>query len=121
MVELVCHRVVVMYLGKVVETAPARTLATGAAHPYSRLLWAAVDPYTGLRMEGAEASRSWEISEADRPKTGCRFRDRCPVYHAKGEPAVCRDQETEPALTEVSSGHLVACHFPVRGGAARGA
>ena len=120
MVELVCHRVVVMYLGQVVEMAPARTLAAGAAHPYSRLLWAAVDPYTGLRMESAEASRSWEISEADRPKTGCRFRDRCPVYHAKGEPAVCRDKETEPALTEVSSGHFVACHFPIKSTDARG-
>src|SRR6185436_8129807 len=39
MVELIAHRVMVMYLGQVVEMAPARTLATRAAHPYSRLLW----------------------------------------------------------------------------------
>jgi oligopeptide transport system ATP-binding protein len=112
MVQLIAHRVMVMYLGRVVEMAPARSLAEGAAHPYSRLLWAAVDPYTGRRMELAMASGRWEISEGDRPRTGCRFRDRCPVYHAKGEPAICRDRETEPDLTEISPGHLVACHFP---------
>ena len=49
MVQLVAHRVLVMYLGQVVEMAPARTLATGAAHPYSRHLSASVDPFTGLR------------------------------------------------------------------------
>ena len=70
MVQLVAHRVMVMYLGQVVEMAPARTLATGAAHPYSRLLWAAVDPYTGLRTEPGGASARWEISEAERPRTG---------------------------------------------------
>ena len=64
----------VMYLGKVVETAPARVLAREPAHPYSRLLWSAVDPYTGRRME-AGAGRRWELSEGDRPRSGCRFRD----------------------------------------------
>lgn len=112
MVQLVAHRVMVMYLGKVVEMAPARVLAAEPAHPYSRLLWSAVDPYTGRRMETKGAPR-WELAEGDRPRTGCRFRDRCPVYQAKGEPAVCRDKETEPRLAEVSPGHAVACHFPV--------
>jgi oligopeptide/dipeptide ABC transporter ATP-binding protein len=110
MVELIAHRVIVMYLGQVVETAPASVLSQGAAHPYSRLLWSAVDPYTGLRTE--DAGKRWELSEGDRPQTGCRFRDRCPIYHAKGEPAMCRDAEMEPRLTEVSPGHHVACHFP---------
>jgi len=111
MVELIAHRVMVMYLGKVVETAPARVLAREPAHPYSRLLWSAVDPYTGRRME-AGTGRRWELSEGDRPRSGCRFRDRCPVYQAQGEPAVCRDKETEPTLTELAPGHTVACHFP---------
>jgi len=112
MVQLVAHRVMVMYLGQVLETAPARVLATEPAHPYSKLLWSAVDPYTGRRMETGGAQR-WELSEGDRPRAGCRFRDRCPVYHAKGEPAVCRDAETEPRLAEVSPGHFAACHFPL--------
>jgi peptide/nickel transport system ATP-binding protein len=71
-----------------------------------------VDPYTGRRIERTAAPMRWEISEGERPRSGCRFRDRCPVYHEKGEPAVCRDKETEPKLTEVSPGHFVACHFP---------
>jgi len=87
MVELVARLVMVMYIGQVVEMAPARTLAAGAAHPYSRLLWSAVDPYTGRRIERTAAPLRWEI-------------------------AACRDKETEPRLTEVSSGHLVACHLP---------
>jgi oligopeptide/dipeptide ABC transporter ATP-binding protein len=102
----------VMYLGQVVEMAPARALAAEPAHPYSKLLWSAVDPYTGRRLETTGTQR-WELSEVDRPQSGCRFRERCPVYHAKGEPAVCREKETEPRLTEVSSDRLVACHFPL--------
>jgi oligopeptide/dipeptide ABC transporter ATP-binding protein len=112
MVELIAHRVMVMYLGQIVELAPAGALAAGPAHPYSKLLWSAVDPYTGRRMETAGAG-GWELSEGERPKTGCRFRDRCPVYHAKGEPALCRDPESEPQLRELAFGRFVACHFPL--------
>jgi oligopeptide/dipeptide ABC transporter ATP-binding protein len=114
MVELVAHRVMVMYLGQVVETAPAHVLARQPAHPYSRLLWSAVDPYTGRRMEPT-AGAQWELFEGDRPRTGCRFRDRCPAYRAQGEPAVCRDPATEPRLAEIVPGHLAACHFPRTG------
>ncbi len=110
MVELIAHRVMVMYLGQVVELAPAGVLAAQPAHPYSRLLWSAVDPYTGRRMETGGAG-GWELSEGDRPKTGCRFRDRCPIYRARGEPALCRDRESEPRLRELAPGRLVACHF----------
>ncbi len=112
MVELVAHRVIVMYLGQVVELAPAGALAASPAHPYSRLLWSAVDPYTGRRTEASEATQ-WEISEGERPKTGCRFRDRCPVYRAKGEPALCAERDSEPRLRELASGRSVACHFPL--------
>jgi oligopeptide/dipeptide ABC transporter ATP-binding protein len=112
MVELIAHRVIVMYLGQVVETAPASRLSQGAAHPYSRLLWSAVDPYTGRRMESGGGRPRWELSEGERLRTGCRFRDRCPVYHAKGEPDVCREGDAGPELREVAAGHSVACHFP---------
>ncbi len=112
MVELVAHRVVVMYLGQVVELAPAGALAAAPAHPYSKMLWSAVDPYTGMRMETGEGQR-WEVSEGDRPKTGCRFRDRCPVYRAKGEPSACGEGDTGPPLRELTAGRQVACHFPL--------
>ncbi len=112
MVELIAHRVMVMYLGQVVELAPASALAGSPAHPYSKLLWCAVDPYTGRRTEEG-TTRRWELSEGERPRSGCRFRDRCPVYRAKGEPPVCRDAEQEPTLREIAPGRLVACHFPL--------
>ena len=112
MVELIAHRVIVMYLGQVVELAPAGALAASPAHPYSKLLWSAVDPYTGMRMETGDGQR-WELSEGDRPRTGCRFRDRCPVYRAKGEPALCADKDSEPRLHELAPGRQVACHFPL--------
>lgn len=110
MVELIAHRVIVMYLGRVVEMAPARKLAGNARHPYSQLLWAAADSHGGRR---AAESSGWEISEQERPKEGCRFRARCSVYHAKGRPAVCREKDTEPVLAEIAPDHHVACHFPV--------
>ncbi len=112
MVELIAHRVIVMYLGQVVEMAPAGALAASPAHPYSKLLWSAVDPYTGMRTDSSDGPR-WELSEGERPHTGCRFRDRCPVYRAKGQPAVCADKESEPGLREITSGRSVACHFPL--------
>ncbi len=111
MVELIADRVLVMYLGQVVEAAPASVLARSAAHPYSRLLWCAVDPYTGRRLETGTAQ--WELSEGERPRSGCRFRDRCPVYHARGAPAECREAGTEPRLRELSAGRQVACHHPL--------
>jgi oligopeptide/dipeptide ABC transporter ATP-binding protein len=114
MVELLAHRVVVMYLGQVVESAPARVLSRGAAHPYSRLLWSAVDPRGGRRVAwaGSDNGQRWELAEQDRPRTGCRFRDRCPVYQREGQPPACRDRDTEPRLRELAPGHLVACHYP---------
>jgi oligopeptide/dipeptide ABC transporter ATP-binding protein len=112
MVELIAHHVLVMYLGQVVEMAPAKTLAVEAAHPYSRLLWSAANSETGRRMERSGDPRGWELSERERPREGCRFRERCLVYRDQGEPSICRDEETEPELSEVAPGHLVACHFP---------
>jgi oligopeptide/dipeptide ABC transporter ATP-binding protein len=111
MVELIAERVMVMYLGQIVELAPARRLAANAAHPYSRMLWSAVDPEHGLRVKWGAAGR-WELAEQGRPRAGCRFRDRCPVYFEQGEPAICRESATEPRLVEVGPGHQAACHFP---------
>ncbi len=112
MVELIAHRVMVMYLGQVVEMAPAKTLASEAAHPYSRLLWSAADAHSGRKTVGHDDASAWELSEQERTTEGCRFRARCPVYREQGEPALCREKDTEPDLTEIAPGHHVACHFP---------
>ena len=100
-----------MYLGQVVEMAPAKTLAVSAAHPYSQLLWSAANAHTGRRTQES-GDGGWELSEQERPKEGCRFRARCSVYREKGEPAPCREKDSEPQLVEISPGHHVACHFP---------
>ena len=112
MVELIAHHVIVMYLGQVVEMAPATTLSENASHPYSRLLWSAANAHTGRR---ASASSGWELSEQERPKEGCRFRARCAVYRAMGEPSICREKDSEPELREIAPQHQVRCHFPEGG------
>jgi oligopeptide/dipeptide ABC transporter ATP-binding protein len=109
MVELIAHQVIVMYLGQVVEMAPASTLSENPAHPYSRLLWSAANAHTGRR---ASESSGWELSEQERPREGCRFRARCAVYRVMGEPAICREQASEPELREIAPNHQVRCHFP---------
>ena len=91
------------------EMAPAATLSEHACHPYSRLLWSAGSAHTGRR---ASASSGWELSEQERPKEGCRFRARCAVYRAMGEPSICREKDSEPELLEIAPQHHVRCHFP---------
>jgi peptide/nickel transport system ATP-binding protein len=116
MVELIAHRVIVMYFGQVVESAAASRLARGGAHPYSRLLWSAVDPHGGRRLEGAVSWEGERAEAGERPRSGCRFRARCSVYHDRGSPAQCHDPATEPVLQERGPDHRAACHFPVAGG-----
>ena len=102
-VRLLCERVVVMYLGEVIETAPAATLFERAAHPYSRALLAAIpDPaHRGRppsRLDGSPRS------PIDPDPNVCQFYGRCPM----GQP-VCAT--SRPKLRPVGAGHLAACHF----------
>jgi oligopeptide/dipeptide ABC transporter ATP-binding protein len=116
MVELIAHRVLVMYLGQVVETAPARVLSQHPAHPYSSLLWSAVDPLGGRRAGKPSGDWQGELAEHTRIASGCRFRNRCPVYRDRGEPEVCRSSDAAPTLRPIAEGHSVACHFPLFSG-----
>ncbi|MGL4962690.1 MAG: ABC transporter ATP-binding protein [Inquilinus sp.] len=97
------HDVVVMYAGRVVETAPVRRLFERPSHPYTRALLAAVP-----RIElGARhhALLPGEPPDPTRPEPGCRFAGRCP--HRR--PA-CTDGAAPP-LHPVAAGHLSACLF----------
>ena len=106
-VRHLCDRVAVMYLGRIVEEAPAPSLYARPRHPYTRALLSAVpvaDPSrarTRLVLEGEPPSPS-------SPPPGCPFHRRCPLYADKGRPARCRD---ERPLLEGESGHRAACHF----------
>jgi oligopeptide/dipeptide ABC transporter ATP-binding protein len=106
-VRLLCDRVLVMYLGKIVESGPARDVFARPAHPYTRALADAVPDAS--RPSNERVRLSGEIaSPIDPDPDTCRFAGRCPQ-------ATSRCREAMPALAPVSEGHFAACHFPLIG------
>jgi oligopeptide/dipeptide ABC transporter ATP-binding protein len=107
-VRYLADRIGVMYLGKLMEIAPAQTLYEYAAHPYTRGLIDTIpvpDPVAS-RAKARNVIRG-ELPSAIFPPSGCRFRTRCP-YAAE----ICAQQE--PPLRVFGEGHLAACHFPLQ-------
>jgi peptide/nickel transport system ATP-binding protein len=108
-VHFLAHRVAVMYLGKVVEVGPAKSVYARPAHPYTVGLLAAAPSVDAVAREDRadEVLVQGELPSATDPPSGCRFRTRCP----KAE-QICA--EVEPALRATSDldGHQAACHFP---------
>lgn len=102
-VEHAADRIGVMYLGEIVETAPAKDLYESARHPYTRALLAAV-PVPDPDVEYQDDVLGGEVPSPLNPPTGCRFHPRC--SRAK---AICSRQI--PVLKEISAGHKVACHL----------
>jgi len=103
-VQHLCDRVAVMYLGKVVELAPSAKLYSAPKHPYSQALLSAVptlDPASRrlrILLEG-------DVPSALDPPGGCPFHPRCPVAN---KPQACFDQL--PPLRRLDGGTLAACH-----------
>jgi peptide/nickel transport system ATP-binding protein len=96
------HRVVVMYLGRVVESAPTGELFAGPNHPYTRALLAEVPRLD--RKNRSFAPIKGEIPSALAPPPGCHFHPRCPH-------AMPRCAQEAPLLREVAPGRLSACHL----------
>jgi peptide/nickel transport system ATP-binding protein len=96
------NRVVVMYLGRVVESAPAGDLFAAPNHPYTRALVAEL-PRMDLRRRSYVPIRG-EIPSPLAPPTGCHFHPRCPHAFER-----CRHEA--PALRPVGTAHLSACHL----------
>ncbi len=115
-VELVSHKVAVMYLGKIVEIGLAGRIANKASHPYTHILWSSLvekqSNESSATAKSVQAGR-WGVFDFERPVAGCRFAPRCPVYVSKGRPSICVDPTTEPQLTSIGNNHRVACHFPL--------
>ena len=96
------HTIVVMYLGKIVETGEAQELSRAPKHPYTRALFSAALPsHPDERRE--EIILQGEVPSPLNPPSGCRFHPRCP-----NAMPVCGMEE--PVLRDVE-GHLVACHL----------
>ncbi len=105
-VQAISHRVVVMYLGEIVETATARTFAQRPRHPYSMALRnATLLPDPVLERDRPSLLLRGDVPSPMNPPSGCRFRTRCPLADA-------RCAAVAPALQDTGGGHLVACHFP---------
>ena len=96
------HAIAVMYLGKIVESGEAQTLARAPKHPYTQALFSAALPsHPEDRRE--EIVLSGEVPSPLRPPPGCHFHPRCPH-------AMARCGKQAPALDDVD-GRLVACHL----------
>ena len=102
-VRMLCDRVVVMYLGKVVEQGPTEELFRNPSHPYTRALVKAI-PSIGGKPGEREVLAGEPRSPINPDPRVCRFFGRCPQQRD-------RCQAEGPALREVRPGVLSACHF----------
>jgi oligopeptide/dipeptide ABC transporter ATP-binding protein len=107
-VKYLADTIGVMYLGKLVEVAPAEELYARAAHPYTQGLIDTI-PVPDPIVEGRprKPPMRGELPSAISPPSGCRFRTRCPFAQE-----ICAEQE--PPMRPFGPGHLAACHFPLQ-------
>jgi oligopeptide/dipeptide ABC transporter ATP-binding protein len=109
-ISQMCHRVIVMYAGQIVEEAPMATIFHAPAHPYTRGLMACLPRLD--RMPDRLGSIAGVMPGLRDLPSGCRFHPRCPI----AEP---RCAVEEPPLRTVADGHRAACHLAGRAVSAR--
>lgn len=103
-VQYISHKVMVMYLGKLVEIAPKKELYTHPQHPYTEALLSAApvpDPF----FKKKRILLNGDPPNPLNPPRGCIFSSRCPIM----KPATCL--EAHPPLAEIQTGHFVACYL----------
>ena len=107
-VEYMSDRVMVMYLGRVVEAGPVDEIYRHPRHPYTRALFAS-KPTLDPDRRTTEMPLTGDPPNPISPPSGCRFRTRCPK-------AQDRCAQEEPQIRELHTGQFVACHFPLAPG-----
>ena len=100
-VRHLCHRIAVMYLGRIVEMSPTEILHDRAQHPYTRALLSA-SPIANPDLKRKRIILKGDVPNPINPPSGCRFHTRCPEAKER-----CRIES--PPLVEVSPDHWVSC------------
>ena len=102
-VEHISHRVVIMYLGKIVEMGHTRQIFVNPLHPYSEALLSAI-PKPDIDDDDKQILLKGDVPSPVHIPSGCNFHTRCPIAHEE-----CK--MIEPQLSEVEKDHFVACHL----------
>jgi peptide/nickel transport system ATP-binding protein len=102
-VEHISHRIMVMYLGKIVEFADSKAICHAPRHPYTQALLSAI-PVLDPETRRARTRLTGDLPSPLAPPQGCPFHPRCPMAESR-----CRTEI--PALRELETGHQVACHL----------
>jgi oligopeptide transport system ATP-binding protein len=112
-VEYFCDRVMVMYLGRVVEAGTREQIFSRPQHPYTQsLLSAATVPDPDIQRSRSRIVLAGDLPSPIDVPSGCAFRTRCPLAHE----SLPRSEEEVPELRDIDGhGHLVACHLGRRG------
>ena len=105
-VRYLSDRIVVLYLGRIMEYGDAETVFSGPHHPYTEALLSAVPSLDGALRE--RIALTGEIPSPAHPPSGCVFHTRCPRRLPSG---IC--ESTEPPLAEAEPGHFMRCHIPL--------
>jgi oligopeptide/dipeptide ABC transporter ATP-binding protein len=105
-VEFISNRIMVMYLGKVVEFADKEELGKHRAHPYTHTLFTAFPATDPRGRETRKRVLLGDVPSPINPPPGCHFHPRCPYAQN-----ICREQY--PELKEIAPEHFAACHFPL--------
>jgi oligopeptide/dipeptide ABC transporter ATP-binding protein len=105
MVRVICDRMAVMYLGKIVELGASADVYERPQHPYTKaLIEANPIPDPEFESKRIKTMIKGEITSPINPKPGCRFAGRCPV-------AIDRCRNEDPIFKTTHAGHQVACHL----------